>query len=610
MISCLRKQIAFSKMTQKPVTDLDQFISLPMALSDEDGVPIKAVKSTASHVLRSWYSESFISVLPGQPYSFTTAIIIEGMFIINTSPLATHRTFDEYAEFLFSRWVTKPQILHKAVEIHVVFDHPNRNGTSPKDIERTRRDVHALSDRGTFESNSCDLVFLPKANWRNFLSDRVQKRQLVHFLSHKFLELSQKKFQECDCLFVTSGGFDGEKQDKAFGTHHGMEIFEIPELKANHEEADTRVWLHTAHTLVKTDRVLIYSPDTDIVFIGLPLVKHFLGKSVFVQLKNFSIESEYIDMTKLIDSLFHDLQMHCIDNIPDFLQALYILSGCDFVSFFHGYGKKTFFETFRKNAHFILDETLLTDTETDSGFCAFLKIILCVYFCKHRAAFQPHVSVKELCQTFSDQLDITTLKAITQHFREKMWERIDTEKELLPNLEALHLHWKRCCWVILYWKQALCNTMNLPPLEDFGWQFHDHILTVVWDTETNYKKVNDTIQWYTKGCACKSGCITNRCSCYKNKKQHCRPGCKCINCKNVPTLSELKLSDDDIDESFEVDDEFDENETEFVPISESEFDEIDDAVHVPLINASEVFMHENMYSDYWDIEAEVEIETT
>ena len=78
----------------------------------------------------------------------------------------------------------------------------------------------------------------------------------------------------------------------------------------------------------------------------------------------------------------------------------------------------------------------------------------------------------------------------------------------------------------------------------------------------------------------------------------------------MPTLSELKLSDDDIDESFEVDDEFDENETEFVPISESEFDEIDDAVHVPLINASEVFMHENMYSDYWDIEAEVEIETT
>jgi hypothetical protein len=28
-------------------------------------------------------------------------VIIEGMFIINTSPLSTHKTFDDYAEFLF-----------------------------------------------------------------------------------------------------------------------------------------------------------------------------------------------------------------------------------------------------------------------------------------------------------------------------------------------------------------------------------------------------------------------------------------------------------------------------------------------------------------------------
>ena len=30
VISCLRKQIAFSKLTQKPVTDSDQFSTLPM----------------------------------------------------------------------------------------------------------------------------------------------------------------------------------------------------------------------------------------------------------------------------------------------------------------------------------------------------------------------------------------------------------------------------------------------------------------------------------------------------------------------------------------------------------------------------------------------------
>jgi hypothetical protein len=47
------------------------------------------------------------------------------------------------------------------------------------------------------------------------------------------------------------------------------------------------------------------------------------------------------------------------------------------------------------------------------------------------------------------------------------------------------------------------------------------------------KRVNDTIQWYTKGCSCKKGCLTNKCSCRRSKGDgqtgYCRPGCKCIN---------------------------------------------------------------------------------
>jgi hypothetical protein len=39
VISCLRKQIAFSKLTQKPVTDLDQFSTLPRSISDANGIP-------------------------------------------------------------------------------------------------------------------------------------------------------------------------------------------------------------------------------------------------------------------------------------------------------------------------------------------------------------------------------------------------------------------------------------------------------------------------------------------------------------------------------------------------------------------------------------------
>jgi hypothetical protein len=52
----------------------------------------------------------------------------------------------------------------------------------------------------------------------NFYLTRVQKRNLVNFLSEKFLELAQSKCHEKNCIVVTSGGFEGANKDKAFGS--------------------------------------------------------------------------------------------------------------------------------------------------------------------------------------------------------------------------------------------------------------------------------------------------------------------------------------------------------------------------------------------------------
>jgi hypothetical protein len=122
------------------VTDLDQFSILPRAISDANGIPENGQKYAALQIFESLYKEAFVSFLPDSKNENTcTAVIIEGMFIINTSPLSTHKTFDDYAEFLFQRWVTRFQFQFKASEIHIIFDHPNRHGISPKDIERFRR---------------------------------------------------------------------------------------------------------------------------------------------------------------------------------------------------------------------------------------------------------------------------------------------------------------------------------------------------------------------------------------------------------------------------------------------------------------------------------------
>jgi hypothetical protein len=52
--------------------------------------------------------------------------------------------------------------------------------------------------------------------------------------------------------------------------------------------------------------------------------------------------------------------------------------------------------------------------------------------------------------------------------REKMWERVVSEDQMIPNADALKLHWQRCCWVFSYWKQTLKNIMTLSPLTENG----------------------------------------------------------------------------------------------------------------------------------------------
>jgi hypothetical protein len=105
--------------------------------------------------------------------------------------------------------------------------------------------------------------------------------------------------------------YHGNK-DKAFGSSPEKGIFVISHLSANHEEGDT-VWFHAFKSTA--NRLIIYSPDTDTFFIGLPLIKKLTGKSIFVQLKTFSSFSHEI-LTVLI------LKTSQKENSPDFFSVL------------------------------------------------------------------------------------------------------------------------------------------------------------------------------------------------------------------------------------------------------------------------------------------------
>ena len=78
------------------------------------------------------------------------------------------------------------------------------------------------------------------------------------------------------------------------------------------------------------------------------------------------------------------------------------------------------------------------------------------------------------------------------------------------------------------WSQAQCINMTLLPLDGNGWlRVSDEELAIDWDSQDNIQRLRDRVSLLLKGCGCKSGCKTNRCSCRKEKS--CGPGCRSTN---------------------------------------------------------------------------------
>ena len=65
--------------------------------------------------------------------------VMEGMFLINTSPLISHRSMKDYSKFLVKRFAV-PHFNNGVKEVHIVFDCPRQNYCTPKAFEQSRRD--------------------------------------------------------------------------------------------------------------------------------------------------------------------------------------------------------------------------------------------------------------------------------------------------------------------------------------------------------------------------------------------------------------------------------------------------------------------------------------
>ena len=287
----------------------------------------KAKKVISTYFLQSRYKEAipsvFLSSLPWQP----KCCMLEGMFLINTTPLGSHVVMSDYAKFLFMRFVM-PQFRRGCNEVHVIFDNPGRLNNTPKYFEHKCRYQSVMIHNDHYCDSISSTTTIPK-KWReNLLNCRKCKRSLVKYLTHFFLHYMHKHLIKNQTIYL-AGGYDDAISDTCCYMSYNNKPQPDSKFSSNSEETDTRIWLH----ILKSDctRILVISPDTDVYHIGLPLVTNS-SKDITVQVSAInSKEIRFVNLSALAYALVNDPDLAALElsDLPQILQTLFVCTGCD-----------------------------------------------------------------------------------------------------------------------------------------------------------------------------------------------------------------------------------------------------------------------------------------
>ena len=238
IITAMKKKMQFSRKTGRPVEHPgEQLVELPLAICDSEGNPHKGQKSYTTHFYESKYKDAkpqvFLNSTPWRP----ECCILEGMFLINTTPLGGHKTMLDYVKFLYTRFV-QTQFNQGCYEVHVIFDSPGKLQNTPKFFEHKRRDKQA-----NVQTNHCCDSKVPK-KWReDLINCRESKRSLVKYVTQCFLQNMQKNLQEGQTLYL-AGGFEDPLTETCWCVEYNKKPQPHPQYRSNAEETDTRLWLH------------------------------------------------------------------------------------------------------------------------------------------------------------------------------------------------------------------------------------------------------------------------------------------------------------------------------------------------------------------------------
>ena len=286
----------------------------------------------------------------------------------------------------------------------------------------------------------------------------MNKSNLTNIMMMHWMEIASDILLEGQELYL-SGGF--KNTQRVVLVQSGKPPQDVHELFSDHEEADSRMFVHVDHALrsLKPDIVIVWSVDTDVLCL-CPTYQLRYDHDQFYFRTGTGNKKRFTPIPEISANMGTDLAL--------LLPVLHALSGCDSTSAFSGYGKKSFFDVVKKNPELVdgLNEIGNDPTQLSNNAMEAVISLLCFIYGQKDS----YKSVNDL--------------------RYKLFAKKGLSSQRLPpSSDALHQHMQRVNYQSYIWKNAHVPTLNLPSPYNRGWKAENGTTLPVQMTKTLHPKV-------------------------------------------------------------------------------------------------------------------------
>ena len=345
--------------------------------------------------------------------------------------------------------------------------------------------------------------------WKQFMSNPKNKANLLHFVASCWEE-SPGSLPETVTI-VVGGMFEDAGKTVELKNSGTTEIREL--ACTDHEEADTRLMAHLAYCSENGfERAIVQATDTDICVLCLYHGHSLEGVTeVWVEKTD-----RFLPIHSLLDCLSQKYHQER-QVIASALLAVYVLTGCDTVSYPFKKGK-------RKAAKVAL------------AMCSKLPM-LCRFGSDLSVTEDVVREARDVFVALYGKEGFGSLNTLRQH----IFASSHSDLRALPPTEAsFQLHLLRALFQLAVCKRAHQNMLALPPPTEFGRKVtNGKLIPIMMSNEPRPSQAANPVF-----CKCeKSRCLRN-CSCARHKVP-CIIGCKCLgDPSKCGRLQELESDED------------------------------------------------------------------